>query len=170
MTFWIEDFDFWCFVFPVVLVLNMSLTTSQSQLQSVTSLLPVVHMELWSYQRGYLSAACHAEEAGRGDGRYDTLPGLKPRQPAPVTHEKKNTIVVHGSRSCVSIFLSVCACRFVDHWGSPAQLVTVSANLLACSLFECTNILCVCVWFRVSWMIYESPWVSENICPSFLQT
>ena len=69
-------------------------------------------MELWSYQRGYLSAACHAKEEGRGDGRYDTLPGPKPRQPAPVTHEKKkNTIVVHG---CVSIFLNVCACRFVD--------------------------------------------------------
>lgn len=53
---------------------------------------PVVHMELWSYQRGYLSTACHAEEAGRGDGRYDTLPGPKPRQPAPVTHEKKTQL------------------------------------------------------------------------------
>lgn len=46
-----------------------------------------VHKELQSYQRGYLNKRGGGRR-GRGGGRYDTLPGLKPRHPAPVTNER----------------------------------------------------------------------------------
>lgn len=93
-------------------------------------------MELQSYQSSYLITVCPGEEAGRGGGgRYDTLPGLKPRHSAPVTNErgmKKKHSGGGGSTSCV------CAAGL--------RISCTVSSFLPLSLFHFTRVF-VSVWF-----------------------
>lgn len=128
---------FKCCTLQVVMVLNESFTSRENQVHSVISLLHVVHMELWSYQRGYLSAACPAEEPGRGGWKVWHTAWSEAQTSSSCyqwerLEEKKHNgggRREHGSRAvCVCVYAFVC----VYYWGSPALSAAVSANLHAC--------------------------------------
>lgn len=165
-TFWKQDFYPQCFSIATlssVLVLNTSPTSRVNRRAWLGSCLLFVRSS--SLIRGAIWTLRAQQERqggwGRwGGGRYDTLPGRKPRHPAPVTNErgmkeKCTMVVAGGSRAAQAVcVLQVCGC--VRHWGSPA--VNMHVDVHTCDV-------CVCLWFGLFWLIYYSPWCPRMRVP-----
>lgn len=108
-------------------VLPLMLHISQQQQWESVLLWPVVHMERALIRGAICTLPGQQKRQGGGHGRYDTLPGLQPRQPAPVTNERGSQ-GKHGGRRGHGRTGCVCACALFHFCGLLKISCTVSSH------------------------------------------